>query len=90
MAVIGDLDQLLREDGELGLADALVYEQARDDEWVHVRDDWNRDEAPLTQGPRGPLGSYEAPWVHPDDQARDAAHALRAFGGEALTPESEV
>jgi hypothetical protein len=85
---MGDLTELLRQDGQAGLADEMVYESARD--WVHVRDDWNREEAPLTQGPRGPLDSFEAPWVHPDDLARDAAHALRAFGGEALTPESEV
>jgi hypothetical protein len=85
---LGDLGELLRQDGQAGLADEMVYEGARD--WVHVMDDWNREEAPLTQGPRGPLDSFEAPWVHPDDLARDAAHALRAFGGEALTPESEV
>ncbi|KAJ1424240.1 hypothetical protein B484DRAFT_398374 [Ochromonadaceae sp. CCMP2298] len=96
-AVLGDLTQLLRTDGELGLADEMAYEGAGDEDWVNLHDDWDTEVAAFTQAP-APIKPL---FVHPTEVARALAHAEAATAAqaeraealasfEALTPETEA
>jgi hypothetical protein len=90
--VLADLSQLLRTDGELGLADELDYDGARDNDWVNLHDDWDQEVAAFTQAP----ATIEPLFVQPADVARALAHAEAAAAAQALAsfkalaPETEA